>query len=307
MGMTGMIKHSRGIRSSLFLLMVCLLSWRSVPAQRGTDKPAYRLFTATGKPADYGQLLKALAQAEVVFFGEQHNDPIGHWLELQLTKDLARLKQGQLVLGLEMLERDVQPLVDQYTTGELDDKAFEAQSRPWPNYATDYKPLLQVAKQQKFRVVGTNAPRRYASEGAKGSLTVLNALPAEEKAWLVPLPLTVDYELPGYKGMAKMFGDDATHVTHAQNIIQAQALKDATMAHFLAQARLEGHLVFHLNGSYHSDNHDGILAYLRQTNPKLKVLTISTVSQEQLGKLDKDNEQKADFVLVIPADMTKTY
>jgi uncharacterized iron-regulated protein len=286
---------------AVWLALVLLSSFTAA------DKPAYRLFTAAGKPADYNKMLKELAAADVVFFGEQHNDPIGHWLELQLTKDLARLKQGQFVLGLEMLERDVQPLVDQYTTGELDDKAFEEQSRPWPNYATDYKPLLQLAKQQKFRVVGTNVPRRYASQVAKGSLTALNTLPAEEKAWIVPLPITVDYELPGYKNMAKMFGGDAAHAAGVQNIIQAQALKDATMAHFLAQARTDGQLLLHLNGSYHSDNHDGILAYLRQLNPKLKVLTVSTVSQEQLDKLDKDNQQKADFVLVVPADMTKTY
>lgn len=288
-----------------FLLVVSLGAVAAVPAS--DDKPAYRLFTAAGKSTAYGKMLKELAQADVVFFGEQHNDPLAHWLELQLAKDLLRLRQGQLVLGLEMLERDVQPLVDQYTTGELPDEAFEEQSRPWPNYATDYKPLLQLAKQQKFRVVGTNAPRRYASQVAKGGLAVLDALPAEEKAWLAPLPVVVDYELPGYKNMAKMFGTDATHAASVQNIIQAQALKDATMAHFLHQARPAGHLLLHFNGAYHSDNHDGILAYLRQLNPQLKVLTISTVSQEQLEKLEKDNEQKADFLLVVPQDMTKTY
>jgi len=285
----------------LLPLLLVLLGFRA------DDKPAYRLFTAAGKPATYDQMLQALARADVVFFGEQHNDPIGHWLELQLTKDLLRLKQGQLVLGLEMFERDVQPLVDQYTTGELTDKEFAAQSRPWPNYATDYQPLLALARQQKFRVVGTNVPRRYASLVAKGSLTALDTLAAATKAWLVPLPLAVDYELPGYKNMAKMFGDDAAHAAGVHNIIQAQALKDATMAHFLAQARPAGHLLLHLNGSYHSDNHDGILAYLRQANPQLRVLTISTVSQEQVDKLEKDNQQKADFVLAVPADMTKTY
>ena len=287
----------------LFPLLLVLMSF----TLKADDKPAYRLFTAAGKATSYDKMLKELATADVVFFGEQHNDPIAHWLELQLAKDLLRLKQGQLVLGLEMFERDVQPLVDQYTTGELDDKAFEEQSRPWPNYATDYKPLLLLARQQKFRVVGTNVPRRYASQVAKGSLTALEALPASEKAWIVPLPMTVDFELPGYKNMAKMFGGDAAHAAGVQNIIQAQALKDATMAHFLHQARPEGHLLLHLNGAYHSDNHDGILAYLRQQNPKLKVLTISTVSQEQLGKLEKEHERKADFVLVVPEDMTKTY
>lgn len=291
-------------RNSLLLILLGLLL--GLPL-RADDKPAYRLFTAAGKAATYDKMLRELAAADVVFFGEQHNDPLAHWLELQVSKDLLRLRQGQLVLGLEMFERDVQPLVDQYTTGELSDQAFEEQSRPWPNYGTDYKPLLRLARQQKFRVVGTNVPRRYASQVAKGSLTSLNDLPAAEKVWLAPLPLTVDYNLPGYKNMAKMFGGDAAHAAGVQNIIQAQALKDATMAYFLNQARPEGHLLLHLNGAYHSDNHDGILAYLRQQNPKLKVLTISTVSQEQLGKLDPENAQKADFVLVVPTDMIKTY
>ena len=287
----------------IFLLLLLLLG----SAAHAQDRPAYRLFTAAGKPTNYGAILKQLAAADVVFFGEQHNDPLGHWLELQLTKDLLRLKQGQLVLGLEMFERDVQPLVDQYTTGELDATAFEAASRPWPNYATDYRPLLQLARQQKFRVVGTNVPRRYASLVAKGGLPALDTLSATTKTWMFPLPLTVDFSLPGYQNMVKMFGGDAAHSAGTQNIIRAQALKDATMAYFLNQARPEGHLLLHLNGSYHSDNHDGILAYLRQQNPQLKVLTISTVSQPQLDKLAQDNQQKADFVLVIPEDMTKTY
>jgi len=283
-----------------FLLLLTLLSTRS-------DRPTYRLFTAAGRPADYDKMLAQLAQADVVFFGEQHNDPIAHWLELQVARDLAQRKQGQLVLGFEMFERDVQPLVEQYNTGELTDQAFEADSRPWPNYATDYKPLLQLARQQKLRVVGTNVPRRYASQVAKGSLSTLNSLPSAEKEWLAPLPITVDFELPGYKNMQAMFGSDAAHAAGVQNIIQAQALKDATMAHFIRQSRQPGQTMLHFNGSYHSDNHDGIVWYLKQAEPQLKILTISTVSQEQLKKLDKDNLQKADYVLVVPADMTKTY
>ena len=290
------------MRQLLFLpLLLGLLSFRS------DDRPAYRLYTAAGKAAKYDKMLQELAQADVVLFGEQHNDPIAHWLELQVARDLAQRKVGQLVLGLEMFERDVQPLVDQYNTGELDDEAFEEQSRPWPNYATDYKPLLQLAQQNKLRVVGTNAPRRYASQVAKSSLTSLENLPPNEREWLAPLPITVDYALPGYANMAKMFGGEAHGGAGAQNIIQAQALKDATMAHFILKNRQPGQLLLHFNGSYHSDNFDGISWYLRRAEPKLRIRTISTVSQEQLEKLDKENVKKADFVLVVPADMTKTY
>ncbi|MDO7874190.1 ChaN family lipoprotein [Hymenobacter sp. ASUV-10] len=288
------------------LLFACYALLAFVPV---ADRPAYRLFTAAGKPADYDQMLAELAQADVVFFGEQHNDALGHWLELQVLKDLTKLKKpGQLVLGLEMFERDVQPLVAQYAAGTLPDTAFERQARPWPNYATDYKPLLQFAREQHINIVGTNTPRPYARQVARGSLTALNQLPAAEKALLAPLPLQVNTEWPGYKKMAAMFGTDAsTHGSGAQPIIQAQALKDATMAHFIRNSVASGQTLLHINGSYHSDNHDGIVGYLRQNAPALRVRTLSVVSQESLKQLAKDNQKLADFVVVIPEDMAKTY
>ena len=272
------------------------------------DRPAYRLFTATGQPADYDQMLHALAQADVVLFGEQHNDALAHWLELQVAKDLQALKPGQLVLGLEMFERDVQPLVAQYAAGTLADTAFERQTRPWPNYTTDYRPLLRFAQENKVAVIGTNAPRPFAQAVARGSLKALDKLPAADRALLAPLPLKVDYELPGYKNMAAMFGGDSqAHGGGAQNIIQAQALRDATMAHFIHTSRQPGQTLLHFNGSYHSDRHDGIAAYLRQYAPQLRVRTLSIVTQEQLQQLDKEQLNVADYVVVVPADAAKTY
>jgi uncharacterized iron-regulated protein len=285
------------------LLLLPLLSFTF------SDRPAYRLFTAQGQPADYDQMLSQLAQADVVLFGEQHNDPMAHWLELQVAKDLARQKgAGKLVLGLEMFERDVQPLVAQYAAGTLPDTAFERQSRPWPNYATDYRPLLQFARGAHISVVGTNAPRRYAQQVARGSLTALDALPANEKSYLAPLPLKVDFELPGYKKMAAMFGDASAHGGGGRTIIQAQALKDATMAYYIRRSLAPGQTMLHLNGSFHSDYHDGIVAYLRsEAKPALRIKTLSVITQSQLQQLDKANVYVADYVIVVPEDMTKTY
>jgi uncharacterized iron-regulated protein len=273
------------------------------------ERPAYRLFTAQGQPADYDQMLAQLAQADVVLFGEQHNDPIAHWLELQVAKDLAQAKSpSKLVLGLEMFERDVQPLVAAYAAGTLADSAFERQSRPWPNYATDYRPLLQFARNQHITVIGTNAPRRYAQQVARGSLAALDQLPAADKAYLAPLPLAVDYELPGYKNMAAMFGGmTSAHGGGARNVIQAQALKDATMAATIRRSLAPGQMLLHLNGSYHSDHHDGIVAYLRSGKPALRIQTLSVVTQTQLQQLDKESIALADYVIVVPEDMTKTY
>ena len=291
---------------NLALKLACLLALCSF---RLGDRPAYRLFTADTKVADYDQMLADLAQADVVLFGELHNDPVAHWLELQVAKDLQRLKKpGQLVLGLEMFERDVQPLVAQYAAGTLPDSAFERQARPWPNYATDYRPLLLFARENKIPVIGTNAPRPFAKTVAQGSLKALDRLAAADRALLVPLPLKVDYDLPGYKNMAAMFGGGSeAHGGGAQNIIQAQALKDATMAYFIRTSRQPGQTLLHLNGSYHSDHHDGIVAYLRQAAPTLRVRTLSVVSQGQVERVEKENINVADYMVVVPDDMTKTY
>lgn len=288
--------------ASCFFLFIGLASFTC------GDRPAYRLFAATGQPADYDQMLAELAQADVVLFGEQHNDALAHWLELQVAKDLLKLKKpGDLVLGMEMFERDVQPLVAQYAAGTLADTAFERQARPWPNYGTDYRPLLQFARENHLAVIGTNAPRPFAKIVAQRSLTALDKLPAPDRALLAPLPLKVDYDLPGYKNMAAMFGDGKAHGGGAQNIIQAQALKDATMAHFIQTSRQAGQTLLHFNGSYHSDHHDGIVAWLRQYAPKLRVRTISVVTQEELATLEKEQVNVADFVVVVPGDASKTY
>ena len=294
------------MRNRFLPLLILLPLLAFVPAG---DRPAYRLFTAAGAPADYDQMLAELAQADVVLFGEQHNDAIAHWLDLQVAKDLYKSKKtGQLVLGMEMFERDVQSLVVRYAAGTLPDTAFERQARPWPNYATDYRPLLQFARENKIPVVGTNVPRPYAQTVARGSLTALAKLPVRDRALLAPLPLKVDYELPGYKNMAAMFGGDSqAHGGGAQNIIQAQALRDATMAHFIHTSRQPGQTLLHFNGSYHSDRHDGIAAYLRQYAPQLRVRTLSIVTQEQLQQLDKEQLNVADYVVVVPADAAKTY
>lgn len=297
--------HTQLIRRLPLFLLLPLLAF--APA---SDRPAYRLFTGQGQVADYDQMLSQLAQADVVLFGEQHNDPIAHWLEVQVAKDLARLKgPGKLVVGLEMFERDVQPLVASYAAGTLPDSAFERQSRPWPNYTTDYRPLLQFARNQHIVVVGTNAPRRYAQQVARGSLAALDKLPADERQYLAPLPLKVDYNLPGYQKMAAMFGEaSAAHGGGARNIIQAQALKDATMAYYIGRNVVSGQTLLHLNGSYHSDNHDGIVAYLRaQTKPDLRIKTLSVVTQSQVQQLDTENTNLADYLIVVPDDMTKTY
>jgi uncharacterized iron-regulated protein len=264
------------------------------------DKQPYQLYTKDGKPTTYKKLLKAAEETEVVLFGEFHDNSLAHWLQLELTKDLGEKKS--LVLGAEMIEADNQPQLNQYLAGEINQKKFDSVARLWNNHKTDYKPLVDYAKEKHFPFIATNVPRRFASMVYKGGFEALEKLTAEEKTWIAPLPFPYDATLPGYVKMLEMAGGHG-----GDNLPKAQSVKDATMGYFIAQNLKPGTVFVHYNGSYHSDNFEGINWYLKKDKPGVKIVTIATVSQKEVSKLEKEYLQKADFILVIDEDMTKTF
>ena len=264
------------------------------------EKKAYQLFNKKGKKVDYSKLLKAAEKAQVVLFGEYHNNAISHWLELELTKDLAAKKS--VILGAEMLEADNQKQLNQYLREEINQKQLDSTARLWPNYKTDYKPLVDFAKDNKLSFIATNIPRRFASIVSKKGFEGLETLTPEEKLWIAPLPIAFDSNLPGYVNMMKMMGDHAS-----PNMPKAQAIKDATMAYFI-QKNLKTDTVFiHYNGTYHSDNFEGIGWYLKKYVSDIEIITIGTIEQNDLEKIMAEEYNKADYILVIDEDVTKTH
>lgn len=264
------------------------------------NKPAYKLYTAKGKKVSYKKMLGKMEKADVILFGEHHNNPIVHWLQLEATKDLENKRN--LVLGAEMIETDNQQELNKYLAGEISQRALDTLARLWNNYSTDYKPLVDFAKEKKLNFVATNIPRRYASKVFRGGFEVLDKLPSKEKEWIAPLPIKYDATLPGYVNMKKMMGGHG-----GDNLPKAQAIKDATMAYFILKNKPLNKLFVHYNGSYHSDNYEGIFWYLKQQNQSLSIVTISVVEQEKIKKFNKDYKFKADFIIIVPVNMTKTY
>lgn len=264
------------------------------------DKKAYQIFDEKGKKSSYEKVLKAAEKTDVVLFGEYHDNSVVHWLQLEFTKDLAENKD--LVLGAEMLEADNQKQLDQYLKGEINQKQLDSSARLWKNYKTDYKPLVDFAKEKKFSFIATNVPRRYASLVFKKDLVALDSLSALEKSWIAPLPIAFDINLPGYKSMMGMQGGHA-----GDKMPKAQAIKDATMAYFINKNRKENSVFIHYNGTYHSDNYEGINWYLRKLDAGIKIVTIAMVEQKDVAKLEAEHYNKADFILVIDEDVTKTY
>jgi len=268
------------------------------------DKPAYRLFDQNGKSASYKDLLKDASEADIVFFGELHNNPICHWLEYELTADLYAARGKNLVLGAEMFETDNQLIVNEYLAGLIKEKDFESQARLWPNYKTDYKRLLNFARDSSLTFIATNIPRRYAAMVNKSGFDGLNTLDKSAFQYIAPLPVKYDSTLACYADMAKMMGDSPSHVT--SNITRAQAIKDATMAHFILLNFQKGQTFLHFNGSYHSDRFQSIIWYLKQANPSLNIVTISSVEQADLEDLSKESEGLATYIIAVPESMSKS-
>lgn len=269
------------------------------------DKEAYQIFDKKGKKASYAKLLKGALEADVVLFGELHNNPICHWLQLELTSDLYQEKAGELVLGAEMFERDGQLILNEYVEGKISTRSFESQARLWPNYETDYKPLVEFAKANELPFIATNVPRRYASIVFGKGFEGLDELDDHAKMFLAPLPIPYDPALPGYQAMMEMGGGMGGHAS--ENLPKAQAIKDATMAHFILENLDEGQLFIHYHGTYHSNNFEGIMWYLNQYRPGLNIMTIGSVEQDTIDGLNEDNEAIADFILAVPSRMTKTH
>lgn len=272
----------------------------------GQDKMVNKIFNSEGSEVSYTDMINTLIESDVTFFGELHSNPISHWMEYEVTASLYEKHKDNLILGAEMFESDGQIILDEYIEGFFSDSKFEADARIWPNYETDYKPLVNFAVEHKLKFIATNIPRRYASIVLSKGFEGLNDLSENAKQYIAPLPIEYDPEIACYANMLNM-GNMRMPAHTKTNLPKAQAIKDATMAYFIYKNIKSGTKFIHYQGAYHSDNHEGILIYLRKLNPNLTLKTISTAIQSDVSKLDEENKGIADFIIVVDENLTGSY
>ena len=287
----------------------CLLLFSMLVAgfSNAQNFDAFRFYNKYSKEVESKKLIKELSHYDVVLIGEHHDNSINHWLEKRITEALFDKKNGQIILGAEMFERDNQRSLNSYLAGKIDSKNLKDSVRLWKNYETDYRPLLDFAKDKKLSFIATNVPRKYASQTSKQGIKSLEQLPESEKKFIAKLPIEVTLETPGYKEMKSLIGDHVDELK-LMNFISAQAIKDATMAESILENWQTGKTFIHFNGDYHSKQYGGIYWYLKKKNPNLKIAVISVFESEkpELHLPEKDFIP-TEFNLVIPSDMTKSY
>jgi uncharacterized iron-regulated protein len=283
-------------------------------AMRRAPPPGYvpeRVYdTRRGAFSDFEVMLADVAAADVVLVGEQHDDPNTHRLEAAILEGLSR-RRAAATVSLEMFERDVQGAVDAYLASRTDEPAFLAASRPWPRYATDYKPLVDLAIASRWPVVAANVPRTYASMVAKSGLSALDSLPPAERAHIareIQCPLDGYFDrfaetmnshpMPGADKQT-----DAERRATSERYYFAQCIKDETMAESIASA-VESRAgrpgaVVHYNGAFHTDFGAGVAERVRRRLPSKRVVVISILPVDSLDTLapQGDDLKRADFLI----------
>jgi uncharacterized iron-regulated protein len=260
--------------------------------------------------ADFEVMLADLTRADVVFVGEQHDDPNTHRLELAIVEGLVR-RHTPVVIALEMFERDVQPLLDQYLAGKITEEQFLAGSRPWPRYATDYRPLIEFARSHQIPVIASDVPRHIASDVSKTGLSVLDGLGKDrtEAARDVQCATSGDYydrfqemmAAGGHPPTADQKAPDAKMKN--DHFYFAQCLKDETMGESVAAAfeknAARRATIVHVNGAFHSDYGEGTAASTRRRMPGRRIAVVSVLPVDDIDNAapDEDDAKLGDYLL----------
>lgn len=286
------------IIATIFISLLC----SNLAAQQ--DYVIYR--AKTGKAVSVQQMAKQLAKQKVIFFGEFHDDAICHKLELDLLQELFKLNP-KIIVSFEMFERDVQSTVNAYLAGTIDEAAFLTASRPWPNYPTDYKPLLEFAKSHHLPVLAANVPRKYAGMIAKGGTQALADLPAAQKTEFAKDLKVIDdaYKVEFMKTMNQNMGHGMPGMPAMyDNMYAAQCLKDDTMAESISQSltqQTSKSITIHYNGDFHSRSKLGTAQKLSLLQPKAKISVISPAYADPQEPLtwDKSLKSTGDYIILI--------
>lgn len=292
-----MSPRSKRAAAALPLLLVLLASCRA-----SGERVDHRIYAGDGAEAAFDAMIADLSEADVVFLGEEHDNDVGHRLQLETVRALHAARP-ELVISLEQFEADVQGVLDLYLAGGIDEAEFLERSRPWPNYAEHYRPVIEYARANGLEVVAANVPRPEARRVAYEGLGVAGELEHAPWSTWVEEPEYAE-RFAAAMGRAHMAEEDEG----LRNWFAAQCTKDDKMAESIARAVVAGRsaggdpLVVHLCGRFHSDYRLGTASRLLRRLPTLDVRVVGMDSGGDLGRgLEGDELRLGDYVWRVPS------
>ncbi len=308
------------MKKIIYTLLLCPLL---ASAQDKLSESNYRIYSVKlGKEVTLKDIAEDMSTHDVLFFGEEHNDSVTHYLEHTMLETLYAKYGAQMTLSMEMFDRDVQPVMNEYLKGFIREKHFTKDARVWSNYR-DYKPMVEFAKDKSLDVICANAPTRYTNLAGRKGQQALMELPGESKGFFAPLPYDTasgDYyeKLTGLPQHASgTLNDTAKKAAPSPmasmggfNLVMAQSLWDATMAYSISSylKKHKGQKVMQVNGRFHSDEGFAVVTQLHNYRPKVKTLVISSGSDDAFPNIKWDNYKKdGDYIIITDPKVPRTY
>ena len=304
------------------IMLALLLSSQILHAQESLSEKNYRIYSVKlDKEVPLNVVAEDMINYDVLFFGEEHNDSVTHYLERKMFELLYDKYGEDLALSLEMFERDVQPVMNEYLLGFIKEKHFVKDARAWSNYR-DYRPMVEFAKENKLDVICANAAARYSNLAGRKGQEALKSLPESSKTFFAPVPY--DTATGAYYEKLTGLPDHAAGTTTDTaknkampamsmggfNLVMAQSLWDATMAYSIAdyRKRHKAKKIMQVNGKFHSDEGFAVATQLSNYSPKTKRLIISTSSDEAFPRIKWDSYKKdGDYIIITDPNVPRTY
>lgn len=315
----------------------CLVTLTSICPVRSQQEgsapqfsPYFRVYTGEGKPVAMADISQAMAGVDVVFVGETHNDPMAHSLELAILKRAHEAASAgpseaggrNALLSMEMFERDIQPVLDEYLAGIISERHFLESSRPWTNYKGDYRPLVEFAREQKLTVLAANAPKRYANLVSRQGRNALSTALPRAAQWLPPVPY--GFPSPAYKAKFEaLFAQPGKPLPpslsskgffqhgmgNLQYTLDAQSLWDATMAFSMAEELLRhpNALIVHVVGKFHCEGRLGIPDHLLRYRPGTKFVVVTVEPADDITAFTENHKGLGDFVILTDSKLPRSY
>ncbi|MEL6673064.1 MAG: ChaN family lipoprotein [Bacteroidota bacterium] len=284
--------------SRIFILLIAAWPWFSQAQQ--VESSLYKIYdVASQEEISLDQLIAHMSEVDVLFFGEEHNDSLGHNLQDSLYQMLLG-KYGTVTLSMEMFETDCQQVLDEYLADYITESKLIKDARAWNNYAEDYKPMVDRAKRKGQVVIAANAPRRYVNLVSRRGLSALETLPKSAQQYLPPLPIYTDDEAYYQRFLDAMGGSGHGM---GDNIYFAQCTWDASMAYqiFRHWKKHKKEKIFHLNGRFHTDYQQGTMKQLKEMSKKVRARNISCFPADDFDDPDWAYYAKqGDYIVIHP-------
>lgn len=266
-----------------FLALVLLsglsgCSINTVSVSQSSSLYNYGLYNANGQRVNSILSESTLLNADVVLVGEWHTHPGVHLFQAELFQQLST-QNKPIALSLEQFSRADQQTLNLYLESKIGEQYLIDNTKAWPNYKSDYRALVELAKIQNSDVIAANAPKHIVTCIGRQGINYINKLDAQQRSFIAK---EIDTSPSLYK---ERFMQSMHHGTASKNekLYAAQVTWDETMAESIVNyiSQNKGKQVIHLAGDFHVRNGEGIARVIKRIAPELNVVWVSPVSKVQ--------------------------